>query len=352
VKPAAALVLPLLAACASPASRGPSVLLVTLDGVRWQEIFSGADAALFGKGDAAVKERFWRDTPEQRREALMPFLWGVMAREGAVLGDAANGSEVRVTNAYKVSYPGYHELLSGFPHPEIKDNSPIWNPNPTVLEWLDGREAFRGSVAAWTSWDRFEHILNRERVAFPLWFSGSERRPKRWGGLLEDLPPPWKGSVYDAFVMDLAVEDLRFRKPRVAYLALGDTDEWAHAGRYDKYLESLRRADAWLEMLWRMFQSMPEYRGRISMLVTADHGRGEGPEGWKHHNARQATAGHIWVAAIGARVRASGLAEKHEPLALAQVAATVAALVGEDFRSGAPQASPPLPFVTSGSAGR
>src|SRR5690606_30023161 len=70
-----------------------NVVLITLDGLRWQELFGGADESLmnseFGgiKGEAALRKRFWRDTPEERREALMPFFWNVIAREGIVYGD-------------------------------------------------------------------------------------------------------------------------------------------------------------------------------------------------------------------------------------------------------------------------
>ena len=74
-----------------------NVIVVTLDGMRWQEFFGGAERALFGKDadkadpPTAVK-RFWRETPEVRRAALMPFMWGVVARDGQVFGDPSRNS--------------------------------------------------------------------------------------------------------------------------------------------------------------------------------------------------------------------------------------------------------------------
>src|SRR6185437_14248373 len=60
------------------------VLLVTMDGMRWQEVFGGMQSALLTKEDGGVSEaapiarRFDADTPEARRQKLMPFFWDVV----------------------------------------------------------------------------------------------------------------------------------------------------------------------------------------------------------------------------------------------------------------------------------
>jgi hypothetical protein len=128
------------------------------------------------------------------------------------------------------------------------------------------------------------------------------------------------------------------------YFAFGDTDEWAHTGSYDHYLESMHRADGWLRELWEALQAMPEYRGKTSLLVTCDHGRGDNAGEWRSHNNRVNGAGYIWIAAVGPRVAPLGEWTEHEPLMQSQVAATVAALVGEDYPAGVPKAAPPLPI--------
>src|SRR6185503_18247213 len=76
----------LLGALALPGERKTeNVVLVTYDGLRWQEVFSGADEVLLTKENGGVRDvqaerkAFWRDTPEARREALLPFLWGTVA---------------------------------------------------------------------------------------------------------------------------------------------------------------------------------------------------------------------------------------------------------------------------------
>ena len=345
---AAALTL-FVAGCA--AERGHSVILVTIDGVRWQEVFGGADLRLLEERKEtaeASKKAFWRDSAEERRSALVPFLWDTVAQEGQLLGDLGVGSPVIVTNRYKISYPGYHELLSGFASDTISSNKKIPNPSPTVLEWLHGRPGFKGSVAAYCSWDVFPSILNRERCGFPVdTGEPSHNPPSLLRRLSTEVQPPWEGAVYDAFVFHAGMEYIREKKPRVFYFAFGDPDEWAHKGAYDDYLEAIQRTDGWLRELWATIQSIPEYRGKTSLIVTCDHGRGDNAAEWRSHNSKVNGAGYIWVAALGPKIPALGVRSEHEPFMQSQIAATVASLVGEDYPAGVTLAAPPLPIVAA-----
>src|SRR3989442_380736 len=77
---------------AAPARRTANVILVTTDGLRWQEVFSGAEDRLLVKENgvedpAGLRREFGRDSAEGRREALLPFLWSVVARQGQIYGN-------------------------------------------------------------------------------------------------------------------------------------------------------------------------------------------------------------------------------------------------------------------------
>ena len=91
---AASLILP-PGDAAGPARKAKNVLVVTLDGFRWQELFSGADETLLDAKSGGVKDipglkaRYWRETAAARREALMPFFWGTIAKRGQVFGNPA-----------------------------------------------------------------------------------------------------------------------------------------------------------------------------------------------------------------------------------------------------------------------
>ncbi len=336
----------LLASCAAPApttaSRGGNVILVTIDGLRWQEAFSGAEEALLVKpnvSDAAeIRKEFWRETPEARREALLPFVWGVVGKEGQILGDPARRAPMTVTNGLNFSYPGYNELLCGFADPRVDSNKKIPNPNVTVLEWLNGRPGFEGRVAACCSWDVFPSIVNTGRSGIKV----NAGRSELLEALRTDLPELWHGSEFDALTFHGALERLRSSKPRVLFVAFGETDEFAHLGRYDQYLHSARRSDGFIRRLWEAAQALPEYRGTTSLLITVDHGRGDAPVEWKDHGKKVKGAEFVWAALLGPSVAPKGVRADLSGLTQSRVAATVAALVGEDYRAAVPQAAPPL----------
>jgi len=353
----AALCLLLLAAPNGPAAAASrqtaNVILVTTDGLRWQEVFGGADERLLGERggveDAAeLRRAFWRETPEARREALLPFLWQVVAREGQIYGNAARGSSAQVTNGRNFSYPGYNELLSGVADPRIDSNDKRPNPNVTVLEWLNRREAYRGRVAAFCSWDVFPFIINRERSGVlvnadddPVAAAG---RPdlEMLNRLLADTTPAARGVRHDSFTFAAALEHWRAERPRVLYLGLGETDDWAHAGRYDRYLETAHRFDRFVARLWQELQRRDGYRGRTSLVITTDHGRGSEPEDWKSHGEKIPASRNMWIAVLGPDTPALGERAETAPVTQAQVAATVAALLGEDFTASVPAAAPPI----------
>ena len=331
------------------------VIVVTIDGLRWQEVFGGAEEKMFderagGVRDmAGLKRRYWRDTPEVRREALMPFFWTVIAKQGQVFGDPSRNARAKLLNGKKFSYPGYHEILCGFPDDRIDSNDKIPNPNVNVFEWLNSRPGFAGKVAAYATWDVFASILNSERskvrvvngwepITDTLPLTAEEQALNR---LMPELPQIWPNNVFDVITARAALEHLRKHKPRAMFIGFGETDEWAHARRYDCYLDAANKNDTFLRNLWEMVQSLPEYAGRTSLIVTTDHGRGSTKLDWTDHGKDTEGAEFVWMAVLGPQTAAMGVRENVEATQ-GQVAATVAALVGEDFHGAQPKSAPPL----------
>jgi Metalloenzyme superfamily len=341
-----------LLAAAAPAVAPPparNVVIVTIDGFRWQEVFGGADRGYFKKASdgkpSKAEQRFWRDDERARRDALLPFLWNTIAKNGVVLGDPAKKSRVHVTNGLFFSYPGYSEMLTGIADPRIDSNDKKPNPNVTVLEWLNGRRGFAGKVHAVGDWDVLPFILNVERSHLPVGSmqpvpSPRTERERAINDLTADLPPYWNGVIFDAPVMHAALEALRVRQPRVLYVMLGETDEWAHGGNYDLYLDAAFRSDRFLSRLWTTLQSLPTYRSVTTLVVTTDHGRGATLKDWTDHGRDVPAAETTWMAMLGPGADPSAAAGT--TVTTSQLAATVAALLGEDYRSAFPAAAPPL----------
>src|SRR5687768_10456855 len=139
---------------AEPKTRTENVLFIMLDGLRWQEVFRGAEERLVNKERGGIekpeeiRKRFVRESEEEKRRALLPFLWEVVAKEGQLLGNHDKQSVGRVANGKYFSYPGYSEVLCGFADERIDSNDKNLNQNVTVLEWLHAKPEFKGKVAA------------------------------------------------------------------------------------------------------------------------------------------------------------------------------------------------------------
>jgi hypothetical protein len=340
-----------------PAARQPpavaNVIVVTMDGMRWQEVFGGLSSGLLTKDGGGVRDapplerRFGGTTAEKRRERLMPFFWTTIAAKGQVFGDPSRGSVARVTNGLRFSYPGYNELLTGFPDARVDSNDKVLNPNVTVLEWLNRRSGFAGKVAAFASWELLPWILNEQRSGISSNGEGapivdpSTERERAINEFAGDLPPYWGATRLDAPTGFGALEHLRRHRPRVLYVMLGETDEWAHERRYDLYLDSAWRNDRFIRQLWDTAQSLPEYAGRTALVLTTDHGRGSDPADWTSHGRKVPASDRIWMAVMGPGVPPLGL-RAGMSVTQSQIAATIAALLGENYSTDQPKAAPPL----------
>lgn len=369
-------------AAAQESTAGPSVsvsdsvqnvVLITMDGLRWQELFSGPDETLLNKDAggvrdlATLKQRFWRESPSDRRELLMPFFWSRMATQGIVFGNPEENSKAIVTNGLNFSYPGYSEMLCGLVDPSVDSNEKKNNPNVTVLEWLNNKSDFRGKVAAFCSWDVFPYIINRQRSGLMVnagWepltaalnrhdgnnpqISAARERLRQLDRVAEHMPHVWHNVRYDYLTYRVTQEYVRLYKPRVLYVSLGETDDWAHEGRYDLYLDAAHRNDEYIRELWTLLQSIPEYRNNTTLILTTDHGRGDDRISWKSHGKDIADCQFIWMAVMGPNVNAR--AQKPEQVTQSQIAATVAAATGHDLRIDIPQAASALPVFHAVSA--
>lgn len=330
--------------CAQATDR--TVVLIITDGLRWQELFTGADSALLTKENGGVedtlglRQQFWRPTPEARRAALFPFLWGTVATQGQIFGNQARGSVAQITNSFKFSYPGYNEMLTGKFDPRVNSNEYPPNPNVTVFEWLSTRPGFTGKVAAFGTWDAFGRIFNRERATGLFlrteWEQPFARAETPRETLLNEMyatvTRPWGSYLgLDGLMAPVVREYVTRQKPRAIYLGYGETDEYAHAGRYDLVLASAHAVDYFIGNLWATMQAMPQYRGKTTFIVSTDHGRGSGLKAWKDHGSKVDGAENIWIAMIGPGIAPLGERSNSARVTQSQIAATVAAAVGERF---------------------
>ncbi|MBS0364535.1 MAG: alkaline phosphatase family protein [Proteobacteria bacterium] len=352
---------PALAAPAGGAGaplRTHNVVLIVSDGLRWQEVFTGADPLLLNEKNGGIwdkesdlRREFWRDSPQERRRALFPFLWSTLAARGQILGNQEKGSVVHVTNGQDFSYPGYNEMLTGHPDRRIDSNEFGPNPNVSVLEWLNGLPGLHGRVSVYATWEAFRNILNVQRSRLPLhvgwdppYHGRLTPRQEMLNRLYSTATRFESDSSSDSLMQAALIDSLRDSHPRVLFVGYGETDDWAHAGRYDMVLHAAHNFDRFVAELWNTMQALPQYRDRTTFLLTADHGRGSGPVDWKEHGVQQPGSENIWLAVIGPDTRPLGEVSRTRTIDQAQIAATVAALLGEapGFRKAVPEAAAPV----------
>lgn len=332
-------------ALAQPAQ---NVVLVTLDGVRWQEIFNGADSTLlfdpaYSPDTAAARKQFWAATPDARRKRLVPFLWNTIGQQGQLYGNRQRGSRVNVSNPHWFSYPGYNEILSGYADDRIKSNNKVDNPNVTVLEFLNQQPDLNGKVTVFSSWDVIEAAINEKRSGIPASSANEPSQPVTpIDSLLSDMTTLYPRQFGDGVRADFltyftARQYVKTKQPRVLFLSFDETDDLAHAGKYVDHLTMVQSIDNYLADLWQTIQKMPQYAGKTAMLITTDHGRGHTPKArWKDHGAKVADSYQMWLATVGPGIAPTGEQTEGPVLFQNQIAATLARLMGYDFKSDHP----------------
>jgi hypothetical protein len=328
---------------AQTATRTEHVFIITIDGLRWQEIFKGADERILHDrsyvDDAGLlKEMYWDADTAQRRKKLLPFFWNVIARKGQLYGNRMYGNKMNVANRYKFSYPGYNEIFTGYADARFVPNTPVVNKNTNVLEFLNREQGYEGKVVAFTSWDVFPYILNEKRSGLMV-NSGYEPLPgvTDTGNLchlintFQDGMKDKGNTRFDELTYLSAREYIQQHHPRVALIGLGEADEFAHHGKYDKYLQSAANADRMIAELWYYVQTDPFYKDKTTFIITTDHGRGRRPDNWTDHLFLVKGSKEIWMAVLGPDILPLGEIKTEQVLYQKQIAATIAWVLGKQF---------------------
>lgn len=342
---------------AAPVRHTRNLVLVVVDGVRWKELFRGADPDLLADKRYVSEipettQAFGGDDVQTRRARLLPFIWEVVAKQGRLYGNRDTGSQVDMRNPTWYSYPGRAEMFTGHVNPKVDSNEYGIDTDPNVFEFLARQPTLRGKVAGFASWmpvgGIYDHKNSHALInVFPEDIAGTDLTPAEQaaneGQHLMPLMWGWgdQGERLDAATFALAKSYMQAHHPRLLVLDIGNGDEFAHDHRYDLYLEALHHADAMIANLWKIVQSDPFYRGNTSLLIVPDHGRGDGAQ-WTSHGPKAAHSGETWLIAMGPDTPGGGELKNTTPFTEDRVAATVARFFGFDFRLFSPDAAPAL----------
>lgn len=318
------------------------LVIITIDGLRWQEVFTGAEEALMTnakevRDTALLRKTYWRTTPEERREVLMPFVWSTIARQGLIIGNRHKNSLMQVANKTNISYPGYSEMMTGMVDEAIRGNDPVNNPHRNVLEAANEDKRYKGSVVMYGSWKSTRFAIHNEQAGIPACVSyeppvAKKQTPrlKLAERMMAGMPHYWSSEHFDAFTFAYVLETLTNDHPKVMWISFGDTDEWAHARKYDLYLDAAHYTDAFIRDIYEACEADRFYRGKTTYLITCDHGRGFGNE-WSNHGSGTKGSECTWFMAWGKGVQPLGEATAGGPYYTKQIASTIAKVLGISF---------------------
>ena len=343
---------------AQQTAKTENVILITLDGYRWQEVFGGAQKKILNvkkyAGDVKkMKAEYWDKDATKRRAKVMPFLWSTVAEKGQIYGNRKYGNSVKVTNGYTFSFPGYNEIFSGWGDKRINSNDYGNNPNTTFFDFLLAQKGFENKLVAVATWDAFPKILNNKRSNVPVFvdLKANNKGEVTSNGTTVDK---WQTTVpahnpyakTDSLTYHFAKEYMAKNHPRVAFIGFDETDDYAHDGNYAAYLNTATTLDRYIEDLWNFVQNDPQYKDKTTIIITCDHGRGDIPNlEWRHHG-HVLHADNIWIAAIGAGITPKGEVKEKMNLYQNQIAATIVDLMGYSYKTDHFTGAPIEPIVS------
>ena len=327
----------LLSLSTSIFAQEPKVILVTLDGVRWKEVFRGAEKSIlenekYTSTSKQTTEDFWNEDSIKSRELLMPFTWNYIKKNGVILGNRDEKNVVNLVNKHLWSYPGYNEIITGKADDiNITNNKPVKNPNVSIFEIANQQKELSGKVMVFGSWTMFPNIYNEERskLLINAGYQHSFNPNKTEKEVLierfqQETPRQWNGTRFDIFTHEFALEAMKNHHPKLVFVGYGEADDFGHDADYDQYINAINRNDRMIEELWNYVQSDPFYKDQTTIIVTTDHGRGNGTE-WTDHNAKVKGSDEGFILMFGKGVNPQKI--KLKKSSTNQIASTIAELL-------------------------
>ena len=320
-----------------------NIFIITTDGYRWQELFSGAEADIlfdtkYVNDTAAMRCMYWANTSEERRKKLMPFTWNYISANGQLWGNRNYGNLVSVANPYHLSYAGYNEIFTGYADRAIINNKPKKDHNSNLLSFLNGLPGYENKVAMFGSWKLFTYILNGTNKKIQLNAGYQAFEDDSLSETMNVINQLQQSSSYntlatrsDILTFTIAMEYVQAKHPKIVHIGFGETDEFAHHGQYDRYLAQANQFDKFLADIWTMIQSDDFYKNKTTLFITTDHGRGRKPGKWPVHGPFIGGSDETWMIQLGPHIAPLGEMKEKIELQNEQFAQTIASYLGKVF---------------------
>jgi len=273
----------------------PKIVLITIDGVRWQEIFYGTDSNLYSESYLPPRD-------------LIPNIYNYFVDHGSAFGKNSN---IIASGTNHISLPGYLEMMRGFPTTDCITNLCEPELNTTLIDHYQ-------NVAMFSSWD----TVRKSTTQFPEKYiinSGRNYRTSKYQALPIEDNQSFNNNVGhfdyrpDEFTIQTTLNYLNIEKPEFLWVSLGDTDEYAHLGNYEKYISALKKAD---NFIGEMIQ---QYDENTVFVITTDHGRSKD---WTSHGY-DSESSRVWLMMYGKNIPVNHFVKFNQTKSLSNLMPTI-----------------------------
>jgi predicted AlkP superfamily pyrophosphatase or phosphodiesterase len=258
------------------------VIYITLDGVRWQDVFLDHNR--------------------------LPLFWAKYAKSAAIYGDPQSNITMEVASI-PVSLPSYQSQMSGAVQP-CKNNECGRLQAETFPEKLVNKLGLkRKDVASISCWEVMDFAVERTPGTI---FSNHGTRPMHDPDTMEDDPVmvalnkqqaaayPGDDTRPDKYTFAQAMHYLEKYKPVFLWISLGDTDDAAHEAHLKAYHNALAFGDQAIDQLMQTLKRMKLDKDTM-VIITTDHGRGDGDK-WSEHDEQYPEAKQTWAFVINGKL--------------------------------------------------
>jgi phosphopentomutase/2,3-bisphosphoglycerate-independent phosphoglycerate mutase family metalloenzyme len=301
-----------------------NVIIVTIDGVRWQEVFGGVDEQLAHSAGMSKCEVL-------AGGELMPNLHRHFVDRGVVVGAPGYG-QMEASGPNFMSLPGYEEIFTGRTS-SCTSNFCDHIAQATLLDELHAEaQLSQEQIAVITSWRTIERaaVFDDRTITVSAGRNGGATRDHvrvsaAASSLLDEASassayPGWLDYRPDRYTGALALQYVAAERPRFLFIGLGDTDEYAHRGNYRGYVDALKAADRFVGRLMDTLATLDDYGAETTVIVTTDHGRAASFTG---HGGDAPESRRVWMFVAGGAVPALGFADTERIVRLADIAPTI-----------------------------
>ncbi len=250
------------------------VIYITIDGVRWQDVFEN--------------------------HAYLNHFWHHYAKLGTFYG-APNSHSLMEVASIPVSLPSYQSQLAGVVQPcDGNDCGRI--KTRTFAESFIDKGMAKKDVAVFSNWHKIKYAaesrpntiytnIGNEFAYNPL--TGKPDDEMARINKLQIHDHPKDNDRFDKYTFAQAMHYWRKFQPRFMWMSFGDADVAAHAGNLALYRRSIAQYDKFFDELFQTLKQM-KCDHRTLVIITTDHGRGNGHH-WTDHGTRFPEAKRTWA---------------------------------------------------------